>query len=64
MADIIQRSFELVQSGQCRSVEELKKGLKQEGFSQNLIDAHLAGAGIRRELNKILADKRRAKSDG
>ena len=41
---IIERAFQLAPS--FSSVEEIRKALRQEGYSN--VDAHLAGASIRR----------------
>jgi hypothetical protein len=47
-ANIIERAFELARAS--TSVEEIRKALRQEGYSN--IDAHLAGASIKAELKK------------
>jgi hypothetical protein len=45
---IIERAFQLAPG--FSSVEEIRKALRQEGYSN--IDAHLAGASIRADLKK------------
>jgi tRNA G26 N,N-dimethylase Trm1 len=47
-ANIIERAFELARSS--TSVEEVRKALRQEGYSN--VDAHLAGASIKADLKK------------
>jgi hypothetical protein len=48
---IVERSFQL--APHYSSVEEIRKALKHEGYSN--IDAHLAGASIRADLKKRFA---------
>ena len=48
---IIERAFQL--APQDSSVDEIRKALRQEGYSN--IDAHLAGASIRADLKKRFA---------
>ena len=45
---IVERAFQLAPS--FSSVEEIRKALRQEGYSN--IDAHLSGASIRADLKK------------
>jgi hypothetical protein len=45
---ILERAFELAQSGQCASIDDIRRQLKAESFTQ--VDAHLAGATVRRQL--------------
>ena len=47
-ANIIERAFERAHSS--TSVEEVRKALRQEGYSN--VDAHLAGASIKADLKK------------
>ena len=47
-SNIIERAFELARSS--TSVEEVRKALRQEGYSN--VDAHLAGASIKADLKK------------
>lgn len=46
--NIIERAFELARASS--SVEEVRKALRQEGYSN--VDAHLGGASIRADLKK------------
>ena len=48
---IIERAFQLAPC--VSSVEEIRKTLRQEGYSN--VDAHLAGASIRADLKKRFA---------
>lgn len=52
----IERAYILARSGRYRSVTEITKQLKAEGYE--LVESHLAGAGIRRELVAV------ARADG
>jgi hypothetical protein len=47
---LVERAFQLAPG--VSSVEEIRKALRQEGYSN--IDAHLAGASIRADLKKRL----------
>lgn len=53
----IERAFELARSGDCRSVLEIRQRLKAERHP--LVDEHLTGHSIRRELAKLCADAKR-----
>lgn len=46
--NIIERAFQL--AGESSSVEEVRKVLRKEGYSN--VDAHLEGASIRADLKK------------
>jgi tRNA G26 N,N-dimethylase Trm1 len=46
--NIIERAFELARESS--SVEEIRKALRKEGFSN--VDAHLGGASIKADLKK------------
>ena len=46
--NIIERAFEL--APRASSVEEIRKALRQEGYSN--VDAHLGGASIKADLKK------------
>ena len=49
--NIIERAFQL--AGSSSSIEEIRKALRQEGYSN--VDAHLAGASIKAELKRKFA---------
>lgn len=46
--NIFERAFELARSGQCRSMDEMRRKLKAEQFEN--VDAHLSGSTIKRQL--------------
>jgi hypothetical protein len=50
---ILERAFDLAGSGSCRTISDLEKQLKREGYSQ--VAAHLSGLSIRRQLRSLLA---------
>jgi hypothetical protein len=56
----IKRAFEIAASGECTTLEELKKRLKQDGHFS--VEEHLAGSSIRKQLNALIADARRSHS--
>jgi len=45
---ILERAFELARSGDCSSIDDIRRRLKAEQYSQ--VDAHLSGATVRRQL--------------
>ncbi len=47
---IFERAFQLARSGECRSVEEVRKRLVAEKYE--MVDAHLSGPLIRRQLRQ------------
>jgi tRNA G26 N,N-dimethylase Trm1 len=49
--DIIERAFQLARASS--SVEEIRKVLRQEGYSN--VEAHLSGASIKADLKKHFA---------
>jgi hypothetical protein len=44
----LERAFELAQSGDCTTIDDIRRRLKTESYAQ--VDAHLAGATVRRQL--------------
>jgi hypothetical protein len=52
---VIERAFELARSGTCNNVQEVGMRLKSERFES--VEAHLAGASIRRQLRDLCAGK-------
>jgi len=55
MADhIIERAHQLARSGQCRTMDDVHKALRQEGYIQ--IHEHLAGRLIKAQLAKLMAE--------
>jgi hypothetical protein len=52
----LERAFELARTGDCTSVDDIRKRLKAEQYSQ--VDAHLAGASVRRQLLDLCREAR------
>lgn len=50
---IIERAFDLARSGECRELLELGLRLKREGYL--LVDDHLSGTMLRRQLRELMA---------
>ena len=48
---IIERAFQLAQSGECRRMADLHARLRKEQYSQ--IDEHLGGKAIKQQLRDI-----------
>ena len=44
----IERALQLAREGRCRSVEDIRRKLKAEGF--DMVDSHLAGGTLKRQL--------------
>lgn len=53
----LERAFELARSGECRSLLEIRQRLKAE--RHHLVEEHLTGHSIRRELSKLCAEAKR-----
>ena len=51
---VVERAFELARTGGCRTVDEIRKRLARESYLA--VDAHLAGASIRRQLKALMRD--------
>lgn len=49
----VERALELARRGECRSITELEKQLRREGYSA--VADHLAGYGIRKQLRGLVA---------
>lgn len=49
----VERAFQLARSGECRSVNDIRRQLRLEQRSN--IDAHLAGSAIRKQLMQTIA---------
>ena len=52
----IERAFELASSGECRTMDELKRRLRREQLEA--VDFHLAGKSIKAQLNELMAQAR------
>jgi hypothetical protein len=48
---ILERAFALAKSGECGSVDDIRRKLKTERYES--IDQHLAGPSIKRQLNQL-----------
>jgi hypothetical protein len=48
----VARAFELARAGTCRSVEDIKRQLRTEGYSS--IPEHLSGPAIKKQLSSLL----------
>lgn len=55
----LERAFELAESGNCDSIDELRKQLKSEGFSL----AQLIGASLMKQLREVIRTARSADSN-
>jgi hypothetical protein len=53
---IIERAFELARSGEYATIDDIRKRLKSERYSQ--VDAHLAGISVRRQLLDLCREAR------
>ena len=51
----VARAFELAKEGTCRSLTEIRRRLKEEGYGNT--EAHLAGSSIRKQLMALLKDR-------
>ncbi|MEO6256885.1 MAG: hypothetical protein ABIO69_08765 [Sphingomicrobium sp.] len=47
---VVERAFDV--AGQCSTIDEIRRLLRDEGFAQ--VDAHLGGRTIRRQLKALL----------
>jgi hypothetical protein len=57
----VERAFQLVENGQCQSVEEIRRFLKNEGYS----DSHICGPSLLRHLRHMMrAHQRRRRGEG
>ena len=59
---VVARAFEL--ATECSSLKELRKKLRAEGYTLVVIDMHLDGRGIRRDLQKLYNGGAGAKKRG
>lgn len=48
---ILERAFALAKSGECTSIDDIRRKLKSERYES--IDQHLAGPSIKRQLNQL-----------
>jgi hypothetical protein len=52
----IERAFQLARSGECRTMDELKRRLRREQLEA--VDFHLAGKSIKAQLTELMARAR------
>ncbi|MGQ0558816.1 MAG: hypothetical protein ACT4OE_04410 [Sphingosinicella sp.] len=52
---IIERAFSLARTGECQTVQDIRRRLSREGFEAT--DAHLSGKLIREQLSAIIAQR-------
>lgn len=52
----IERAFEVASSGECRTLDELKRRLRREQLEA--VDFHLAGKSIKAQLNALMTSAR------
>ncbi len=50
----VERAFQLAQSADCRAIGDIVATLKRE--RHEAVEAHLAGASIRKDLRRALAE--------
>lgn len=53
---ILERAFDLAKSGNCSTIDDIRRQLKAEHYAQ--VDAHLAGATVRRQLLDLCKEAR------
>lgn len=54
---VIERAFELAESGSCQDMEELGSRLRAEGYDQ--VSSHLHAMSLRRQLRGLIVEARR-----
>jgi hypothetical protein len=48
----VSRAFEIARLGTCKSISDVRRQLKQEGYSS--IDEHFSGPTMKKQLNELL----------
>ena len=51
--NIIERAFELARSGTCKTLSEIKRKLKEDGFFVLDIDGYMSGSSIKSQLTAL-----------
>jgi len=51
---VIERAFELARTGGCRTMDDIRRRLSRECYIA--VDAHLAGASIRKQLKALMRE--------
>jgi hypothetical protein len=49
---VVRRALELARGGECRSLIDIRRALKQEQYLD--IDAHLAGRSLQKQLTELM----------
>jgi hypothetical protein len=52
----IERAFEVARSGECRTMDDIKRQLRRERL--DAVDFHLAGKSIKAQLTELMARAR------
>lgn len=50
----VQSAFALARSGDCSSIDDIRRRLKRDGHDQ--VDAHLSGPSLIRQLRQLCAE--------
>lgn len=58
----IERAFEVASSGECRTMDELKRRLRREQLEA--VEFHLAGKSIKAQLNELMMQARAGSRQG
>lgn len=59
-AGVIERAFEVANSGSCQSFENVRKTLKKSGYTDSAIEQYLGGPAIRKQIRDAC---RRSRTD-
>lgn len=51
----VERALELARSGICRSVDDIRRALKSEGYEA--VDSHLQGSSLTKQLKAALGQR-------
>ncbi len=51
----LERAFELARSGNCRTIDDIRRQLSREGFE--LVHAHISGGMITKQLRETMAKR-------
>ena len=62
MHETVSRAFDLAKNGECQSIREIENRLLLEGHVQ--AQDHLFGTSIRRQLSKLIREKRASSKSG
>ena len=51
----LERAFELARTGNCRTIDDIRRQLSREGFE--LVHAHISGGMITRQLREAMTKR-------